>query len=420
MRRRDLLAAATVAAVLMARPAGAQDEMPPGHPAVGEDSDPHAHAGSAEALPGMFQPPEDTETPDPKLPPGTIVVELHDADDKPVAGESVTLGALINSIAKGDSRKHFQATTDAAGRVEFSSLDTASNVAYRVSSGFQGGSFAANPFQLKQAGAMHVVLHVYPVARDIRDARIVCETTIAAEVRDDRIRVEEAVTVYNLGRTAWSPGDVHMALPDGYTAFSNQASMSDQGVDDASGSARLRGTFAPGRHSVDFQWQIPWGGDRDVDFDVGLPPHSAIVRIMMPASGPIRLMASGFPAAEVRHDGQGQSFLVTERRLRPDEPAFDTVSVGIRDLPTTGIGRLVATLLASCSVAFGLSMAFRSRAGRDPSPAKDDRAREALLADLADLEHARAKGDVGPQTYERARKEIIENLARTMLARRSA
>ena len=99
-------------------------------------------------MPGVFEPPEDTERDDPSLPPGTIAVELRDADDKPVAGETVTLGILINSVAKGDSRKHVQQTTDAPGDAAFSGLDTASNIAYRVSVGYQGGAFAATPFQL--------------------------------------------------------------------------------------------------------------------------------------------------------------------------------------------------------------------------------------------------------------------------------
>jgi hypothetical protein len=371
-------------------------------------------------MPGLFQPPEDTETPAPALPAGTIVVELHDADDKPVAGATITLGALINSIAKGDSRKHFQATTDASGRVMFSSLDTASNIAYRVSSGYQGGSFAATPFQLKQAGAMRVVLHVYPVARDIRDARVVCEATVAAEMRDERIHIEEVLTIYNLGRTAWVPDGVMLALPDSYTGFSAQAAMSDQGVDDAKGSAKLRGTFPPGRHTVDFQWQLPWSGDKDIDFDVGLPPHSAIIRVMMPAAGALHLVAGGFPPAEVRHDGQGQSFLVSEKRLRPDEAALGSVSVGIHDLPTPGPGRLIATVLAAVSVAFGLSLVARSRRPRGSGAGDEGSEREAILADLAELEQARTSGEVGPQTYERARKEIIEALARTLLRQRSA
>ncbi len=80
---------------------------------------------------------------------------------------------------------------------------------------------------------MHVVLHVYPVTRSLASALIVCEAVVAAELHDDRIQVEEALTIYNLGRTAWQPDEVHMALPEGFTAFNSQTQMSDQGVDQA-------------------------------------------------------------------------------------------------------------------------------------------------------------------------------------------
>jgi hypothetical protein len=274
---------ATAASSDTPQPAETDDEeLPEGHPVV-EETNPHAHAGKSSGVPGVFEPPEDVEKPDPGQPPGTISVELRDADDKPVVGDVLTLGILVNSVAKGDSRKHLQGATDGQGRALFSGLETASNIAYRVSSGFMGGSFAASPFQLQQAKAMHVVLHVYPVTRDIGGALIVCETTVAAELRDDRIQIEEALTVYNLGRTAWQPDDVRLSLPEGFTAFNAQASMSDQGVDEAGGAAKLRGTFPPGRHAVQFRWQLPWSGDKDVDFDVGVPPHVAIARVMMPS-----------------------------------------------------------------------------------------------------------------------------------------
>lgn len=380
-----------------------------------DDANPHARsgAGSGGAIPGMFEPPEDVEEPDPSSPPGVIVVDLHDADDKPVAHEEVTLGVLINSIAKGDSRKHIQATTDDAGRAVFAGLEQASNIAYRVSVGYQGGAFAATPFQLQQAKAMHVVLHVYPVTRDIQQALIVAEATVACEVREDRIQIEQALTIYNLGRTAWVPDDVRMKLPAGFTAFNAQASMSDQGVDEVDGSGRLRGTFAPGRHSVEFRWQVPWSGEKDVDFDVALPPHVAIARVMMPATSDIKLVAEGFPPTEVRHDQQGQSFLVTERRLRPEDPKLTSVSLGIHDLPTPGPGRLLATLLAACGVGVGLVLAMSARGGTSAG-SQSKSSRTSILEELAELERGRETGEVGPKTYERVRRELIDALARTL------
>ena len=86
----------------------------------------------------------------PLAPAGNDRVDLHDADDKPVPARQVTLGILINSVAKGDSRKHLQAHDRRRGPRVFPGLDMASNVAYRVSAGYQGGAFAATPFQLRR------------------------------------------------------------------------------------------------------------------------------------------------------------------------------------------------------------------------------------------------------------------------------
>jgi hypothetical protein len=377
-----------------------------------EESNPHARAAGG-SMPGVFEPPPDEEKPDPSLPAGTIAVDLRDPDGHPVAGEIVTLGSVTNSVAKGESRKHTQATTDAGGRALFSGLDTASVVAHRVSVGFQGGAFAAPPFRLDQVKAMQVVLHVYPVARDLQTALVVTEAIVAGEVRDDRIQVEEVLTVYNLGKTAWQPDGVTMSLPSGFKAFRAQASMSDQGVDEFEGAAKLRGTFPPGRHTLEFQWQLPWSGDKDVDFGVGLPPHVAGARVLIPVSATITLTADGFPPPIVRRGTQGQRFLVTERRVRPDEPKLTSLSIGIHGLPTEGPDRAVATFLSACAVAAGLAYAFSRR----PMPLASgdaDAARDVLLDELAALERARVAGEIGPKTYDRVRRELVDALARTL------
>ncbi len=404
MRKAERLAGAVIAFALMGFSGTAARAQ--------TDVDPHGRAHGGASGPAVFDPPQDVEEADPTLAPGTIAVDLRDADNAPVAHETITLGILVNSIAKGDSRKHLQATTDERGHVLFSGLEIASNIAYRVSSGFQGGAFAASPFQLEQAKSMHVVLHVYAVTRDVQAALVVTEATIASEVREDRLQLEEIVTLYNLGRTAWQPDGVAMALPDGFTAFNVQASMSDQGVDEVGGTARLRGTFAPGRHVVEYRWQLPLSGAKDMEFEVGLPPHLAVARAVMPAAADIQLSARGFPAAEIRRDGKGQRFLVAERRMRPDEPRLTTMSVSIGGLPTPGPERLVATLLAAVGVASGLAFSFSRRSART---GPDSSARAALLDELGELERARSAGQVGPKTYERTRRELVDALAYTLV-----
>jgi hypothetical protein len=413
---------------------GGRDELPAGHPPVGTASPP-TQGESEGSMGGVFRAPEDVEEEDKARPGGTISVELRDADDRPVPGEIVTLGILISSIAKGDTRKHVQLTTDEGGRASFSDLETASNIAYRVSCGYQGGAFAAAPFQLPQGKAMHVVLHVYPVTRDIDAALVVGEAAIAAELKDDRIQIDEMFTLYNLGRIAWQPDDVRMTLPTGATAFTAQESMSDQGVDEIDGAAKLRGTFGPGQHSLAFRWQLPWSGDKDVDFDVGLPPHVAIARVLMPASSTIKLTAADFPVAEIRHNNRGQSFLVTERRISPESRRLSSIAMGLHDLPSPGPGRLVASLLATIGIGFGLWQSLRrtishrrgggtighrrdGEGAQEHAPAENTvdagAMRQSVLEELALLEKAHTSGDVGPKTYERVRRELIDALALTL------
>jgi hypothetical protein len=429
---------ACAAGTARAQQAPGPNDLPAGHPPVGSAS-PHDQGQADGAMAGVFRAPEDVEEEDKASPAGTIAVELRDPDDRPLPREIVTLGILINSIAKGDTRKHIQMTTDETGRAVFSGLEMVSNIAYRVSCGYQGGSFAASPFQLPQGKAIHVVLHVYPVTRDIDSALIVAEATIATELKDDRLQIEEMLKFYNLGRVAWQPDDVQMSLPTGATAFNAQASMSDQGVDEASGTLKLRGTFGPGQHSLAFRWQLPWSGDKDVDFEMGMPPHTAIARVLMPAWSAIKLTVAGFPPAEVRHNNQGQSFLVTERQLLPDQGVAEvtargqrrrlsSIEIGIHDLPTPGPGRLIATVLASFGLAFGLWRSLTrwmtthpagvgtQDPGRVGAALDGDILRKSVLQELALLERAHTEGAVGPKTYERARRELIDALALTLSA----
>src|SRR5258708_18756145 len=61
--------------------------LPAGHPPT-DGSSPHGRAAGGEGMPGVFQPPEDTEQPDATMPPASISVDLRDADDHPTAGEA--------------------------------------------------------------------------------------------------------------------------------------------------------------------------------------------------------------------------------------------------------------------------------------------------------------------------------------------
>jgi hypothetical protein len=243
---------------------------------------------------------------------------------------------------------------------------------------------------------------------------VVTQAVLYAEMKDDRVQLEQAITFYNLGRTAWVPDDLVLTLPEGFTALTSQQAMGGEGVDPVEKrGARIRGTFAPGQHTVDFRWQLPYAGESDVKFDETLPPNVAVARAMAAASQEMRLVVSGFPDAQPRVDSQGERILITERQMRREDPPLTKLHVELRDIPTQGPGRYIATLLAALGVLGGVGYAFSSRrAGASASGAKEQRAR--LLAELEDLERAHASGDIGPKTYERARRELIDAIARSL------
>jgi hypothetical protein len=397
--------------------------MPAGHPMVapereGDDEDdapepasPGAGGSPHGGMPGMFQPPPDTSEEDKTLPPGTITVDLRDADNKPIPNAPLVLTTLHQSVAKGQSKETRPVQADADGHVRIDGLETGSAVSYWVKDLVGPATFASQPAQLNASHGVHQVLHAYGVTQSLEAAVIVVQGVIYFEVKDDRVQVEEALTFFNFGRTAWVPDNFIVKLPKGFTALTSQAQMSDQGIDavDKVG-AKLRGTFEPGRHDLDFRWQLPYDGEKDLSIDVSLPPHVAIMRVMAAAGRDTKLEVAGFPEAQRRTDRQGQKVLITEKQVKRDEP-LSHVDVAIRGLLTAGPARYYASGIAGLAILTGLFFGFQKKT-RSKAGAKSERAE--LLAEILELERAHRRGDVGPRTYERARRELVDAIAETL------
>jgi hypothetical protein len=358
----------------------------------------------------MFQPPADGAAEDPSLPVGTVDVMIADPTGKPMVGTPVTLGVVFNSIAKGESRKRLLATTNAQGIARFEHLETGSAVAYRPMV-ITDGTFSVMPFRLPEKGGMKALLHVYPIVESVEAAMIVAQSILYTEIKDDRVQVQQAFRIFNFGKNAWSPKDLVIKLPENFTAFTTQQGMSDVGVDAVpKQGVRVHGTFGPGQHELEFRWQLPYSGEPDVMFDVGMAPHVAAARVIAPASRDMKLEVPGFPPPKSTSDGQGQRALVTEKQLRRDETPLKTVSVVIRGLPTEGPGKFIATFLAAGGLGLGLVLGTQKPAKKNPKQERDR-----LLAELTELERAHSAGDVGPKTYAKARRELLDALARTFV-----
>jgi hypothetical protein len=379
--------------------------------------DPHAHAGHNDN-----EPLPDTSVEDPSLPAGTVTVDMLDANDKPLPKAQIVIGVVRNSVQKGESREKILKQADDNGRLRLENLETGTGIAYRITSPKDGATFAVPPFQLPQKGGIKARLHVYPVVHSLDQAKVFSEGYVVLEMKDDRVQMHQAMRFWNIGKNAWVPDNLVFKLPEGYTAFNTQQGMTDVGVDNVDKvGARFRGTIGPGKHEVEFMWQMPYGGESDVTIDAPMPPHMIASRIVVPASGEMKAGAEGYSDAKTQSQG-GQKALVTEREIDPEQAitmsSVKPVAIHVSNLPSQGIGRFVASGVSAGFVALGvLFLVLRKRDDEKDAGETVAAKRELLLGELRSLEDAFAAGDVGPKTYEKERRDLIDAIAMTFVKR---
>lgn len=371
---------------------------------------PAGHAGFA-----AHQSAPDTVEPAPDLKPGSIAATLLDPDEKPIPNIPVRLGIMFNKIAEGESRSEKNTTAGPDGVAHFDGLSTSSAYAYRITVRTGVAEYASTPFNLKQTGGMRVVLHVFPVTQDLANSAVGMRGFFYIETRDEVFQIEGLFRVINLGRSAWVPRDVVVGLPDGWKAFNAGESMYDTKFEAVEGrGARLVGTFTPGQHDVNFRFQVPKDASSTATFHFTPPPRSAEIRVIAVANPAMGLEVDGFEPPQVSVGPSGDRVLVTRKlAVRGDttvKPFFATLT----GLPVPGPGRWIAIFIA---LAFG-GVGGAAAAGKwrfvsnERIQTDKARARELLLDELVALTRAKERGEVGPQTYERTQRSLMDALAR--------
>ena len=132
------------------------------------------------------------------------------------------LSSPLHSLAARRGR------ADASGKVTFSGLDQSTNYSYRVTVKSGAAEYASNPFQFRENVGHRVLLHSYPVTREIKGSMIGMRGFVYIEPRDDVFQFEVLFRVFNVGRVTWVPsGSTFMRLPEGYKAFKANESMAD-------------------------------------------------------------------------------------------------------------------------------------------------------------------------------------------------
>ncbi len=408
--------------------------MPPGHPPTGDDGDPddgdpNAHGSGTPTTPSanphggggtrgqMFDAPPDTAEDDATLPLGTIVLTLKDAQEKPIPAADVTLGIVHNTVATGESRERKSGTTNAEGTIRWDGLPRGSGTSFRATVVNNKATFGTEPFSLGDRVGKRVVLHVYGASANIEETLVGAQGLVYLSLREDSITFENLYGIFNLGQVAWVPENETIELPEGYKAFNRPDAMDGVGVDEVNGKGILRGTIGPGRHDVQFRYQVDLDGSERQTFKLALPPHIAQMRVMVESSKTMGVEVPGFPAARKSRNRDGKRVLVTEKMVARDQGGLKTVEITLTGLPTAGPGRWVAALLGIAALVAGFAYVQQRRSQQGP----DDEtradlidAREALLREIVELERAHRSGEIGDKTFARLRNALVDALERLM------
>ena len=395
-----------------AAPASSAQPATTAAPANPHVQNPHAQNPHAQDPHAGLSIPRDSVTADASIPKGTIVASIVDPSGSPLPGTQVRLGKMFQSISQGDQRDSETKVTNTSGEVTFAGLATESNFSYRISVERSGAEFASTPFQLPRDTGQRVVLHVYPVTRDIKQARIAMRGLVYVEPRDDVFQFELWFQVYNVSTLTWVPSDISIELPEGSKAFTSRESMTDTRFEaDGDSRARMLGTYSPGQHDVRFGFQVPNEQDGTADFYLTLPPHLAEFRVITQAAKGMTLSVRDYPPVQDSTGVRGERVLVTQKRGQQ----LNDVHFQLAGLPTRGQAPWLAVMIAAFIAGTGLYSAKSPEAAsrrRRKLHGELKRAQNVILNELVELEAAKAAGRVGPKSYEQTRRALMTALAR--------
>ena len=375
-----------------------------------------SHRHQAELLrAGRLNPNQSQNMPGEGIPPGTLGMLIRDGEGNPFVGAAVKLFITRESIAEGNTESTKETTSDAQGRAGFVGLNTDSSYKYEAVVEQAGARYSTGPIRLRRESGQIAILYVFPTTENIEDTFVLTRMLYALQPREDIFQVDTILRIQNGGTKTWSPKNLYVELPPDAGAFRPPRTEGDIRAVADKNRVHITGSFTPGQHELSFGFQLPNPRTPSITLDLKTVPHLTDARVFLEATDTMSLQVDGLRPAEKTRGQEGQNALMASADfLGSATPPPPSLRVAISGMPPRGQGNIIATIIAGLVVMLGVAFAA-SRPDKGTASLTDEdrsRAKSLLLDELMALEKAFRAKEVGPKTYEHARKTLLDSIAR--------
>lgn len=383
---------------------------------LGSPFDSPSHQHQAELLrAGRVSAPLGQNMPGEGIPPGTLGMLIRDGEHNPVVGAKVKLFITHESIAHGNTESFKETTSDEQGRAGFVGLATDSSYKYEAVVEQNGARYSTGAIRLRGESGQIAVLYVFPTTDNIRDTFVITRLLYALQPREDIFQIDAILRIQNGGTKTWSPKNFYLQLPEGASAFRPPRAEGDIRAAAEGNRVNLTGSFTPGQHELSFGFQIPNPRTANIPITLHTVPNLTDARVFLEATDTMAVQVTGLRPPEKTKGQEGQNALMASADfLGSGSPAPATLQASITGMPPRGQGGIVASIIASVIAMLGVAFAIAKPEKTSAILTNEDRtrAKNLLLEELVSLEKAFNTKEIGPKTYEQARRTLLDSMAR--------
>jgi hypothetical protein len=342
---------------------------------------------------------------------GTVTVRVvREALGNNVVGQQVAL------TVNGEMKK---AVTDEQGRAEFRGLPAGANG--RAETNVKGEQLQSDTFVVPSSGGLRVILVAGLADAAARHKKEEAEAAAAPPVKgqvvlggnsriifefpDDLMRVFYMLEIVNNARARVDiGGPLIIDLPKGAAGASPLEGSSPQATV-AGSRITITGPFASGATNVQVGFQMPFSGS-SLTLEQKWPVPIEQVTVASQKLGSLSFSSPQFSSVGDVKSDDGTTFLLASG---PGIPAGGTLRMQVSGLPVhSSVPRYVALGLAFAIALLGIWLALPGSAGTRDAHKRLIARRDALLAELAQIEERSRTGRETPKDATRKARVLTE------------